>query len=288
MLLLNKKKYSFFKILKKKIEHSISQEIECMGEKNILRDAVEFSLFNGGKRLRPIIPILISKNLNKNFDVTKTALACEFFHTASLIADDLPCMDNEKFRRNKPSLHLKFNESTAILASYSLISSGYELLLKNSKELNKHLSVDQCNLILAKAIEIVSKYAGIHGATFGQFLDLFSKNYSYENICEIIHKKTISLFEISFLLGWMYGGGDLDKLDLVKQASFHFGMAFQIADDLDDLKKEKKINIAISLGKKLSKEYFNNEIIKLKDILKTLGLDKKPFNLITSFLEELA
>ena len=70
------------------------------------------------------------------------------------------------------------------------------------------------------------------------------------------------------------------------------GMAFQIADDLDDfnedLKKEKKINIAISLGKKLSKEYFNNKIIKLKDILKTLGLDKKPFNLITSFLEELA
>ncbi|MFA6502056.1 MAG: polyprenyl synthetase family protein, partial [Parachlamydiales bacterium] len=235
----------------KRIEGALKEMVATMGNKTDLRDACEYSLLNGGKRFRPFIVLSIADSLNKNHDVLFAALACEFFHTASLIADDLPCMDDEKTRRNKPTVHLVYGENTAILASYSLISAGYELIYKNAKELQTVLSKDECNNLCVHAIETVSRYAGIHGATGGQYLDLYSNKSSIETINEIILKKTISLFEIAFVLGWLFGGGSLDKLDVVRKCSYHFGMSFQIADDIndfkEDLEKGKKINIAISL-----------------------------------------
>lgn len=290
MSLILKPKNKFFIELKKDIEKALKQEILLMGKKTILRDAIEYSLLNGGKRFRPIIVLLIAKAINKNYPAIEAALSCEFFHTASLIADDLPCMDDEKERRRKTALHLKFDESTAILASYSLISSGYELIYKNAKNLEEKCSKEKANDICMLAIETVSKYAGIQGATYGQFLDLYTKDTSIDTIIEIIHKKTISLFEISFVLGWLYGGGDLDKLDLVKKAAYHFGMAFQIADDIKDLKedleKNKYINIAISLGDKKAKKLFFEEINKTKDFFKKLGIYSKDIFTLVSFLEK--
>ena len=289
MSLLLKSKNKIFLDLRKKIEKALKNEINFMGNKTSLRDACEYALLNGGKRFRPLIVLLIAKTLNKNYEPIEAALACEFFHTASLIADDLPCMDDEKIRRDKPALHLKFSESTAILASYSLISCGYELIYKNAKTLENFLPKAESNNICMLAIETVSKYAGIHGATGGQFLDLFAKEVSLDQIIEIIHKKTISLFEISFVLGWIYGGGNLNKLDLIKKCSYHFGMAFQIADDIkdfdEDFKKNKNLNIAIALGKKQAKEYFNNQIIKTKDLLKQLNLFSSKFFTLINFLE---
>jgi len=283
-------KNKIFLHLKKDVEKALKNEILNMGGKTNLRDALEYSLLNGGKRFRPIIVLLIAKTLNKNFSAINAALACEFFHTASLIADDLPCMDDEKFRREKKALHLKFNESIAILASYALISSGYELIYKNAKALEKNIPSDKCNEICMLAIESVSKYAGIHGATGGQYLDLFPSDTSLDTIIEIIHKKTISLFEISFVLGWLYGGGDLNKLDLIKKCAYHFGMAFQIADDIkdyvEDLQKNKNINIAIAIGIKKAKNMFLEEIKKTKDLLKTLNLYSAEFFTLINILEK--
>lgn len=277
--------------LKQKIEDDILLEIKEMSKKNELRDAIEYSLLNGGKRFRPIIVLLIAQCIGKNFDATKAAISCEFFHTASLIADDLPCMDDEKLRRCKPTLHLRFSEAIAVLASYSLISAGYELIYKNSQSLLSKLPQEKCDRICTIAIEAVSKYAGVNGATGGQYLDLYSRDDSIEAITEIIHKKTISLFEIAFILGWLFGGGELEKLDLVKKASFHFGMAFQVADDLkdfdEDLKNNKTINIAIALGKETAKNKFLSEIKNLKDTLNQLDLNKDPFKLIVDKLEKL-
>ncbi|HEU64728.1 MAG: Farnesyl diphosphate synthase [Candidatus Anoxychlamydiales bacterium] len=290
MSLLLKTKNKIFIDLKKDIENFLKKEILLMGKKTILRDAIEYALLNGGKRFRPIIVLLIAKAINKNYPAIQAALSCEFFHTASLIADDLPCMDDEKERRCKAALHLKFNEATAILASFTLISSGYELIYKNAKTLEKKISKEKSNEICMKAIETVSKYAGIEGATGGQFLDLFAKDITLDTIIEIIHKKTISLFEISFVLGWLYGGGDLDKLDLVKKAAYHFGMAFQIADDIKDLKedleKNKYINIAISIGEEKAKKLFFEEINNTKKLLKELNIYSKDFFTLVSFLEK--
>jgi len=277
--------------LKKKIEKAIKEEIACMGKKTSLRDACEYSLLSGGKRFRPLIVLLIAKSLNKDFDVIYSSLACEFFHTASLIADDLPCMDDEKLRRSRPAMHLVFGENTAILSSYALISAGYELIYKNAKALEGNLSKDECNNLCALALETVSKYAGIHGATGGQFLDLFAKRMSIDLIIEIIHKKTISLFEIAFILGWAFGGGDLNKLELVRKCSYHFGMAFQIADDIkdiqEDMQKEKKLNIAIALGKQKATDLFEKEIQKTKDIMQQLDIFSEEFITLVNFLEKL-
>src|SRR5512146_3527868 len=113
---------------RRRFEEEHPQAIERMGEKNVLRDACEYALIHGGKRLRPLIVMMTADALGRGLDVMPAALSVEFFHTASLIADDLPCMDNDDFRRNVPSLHKAFGESVAILASYTLIAEGYGAL----------------------------------------------------------------------------------------------------------------------------------------------------------------
>lgn len=289
MNLLQQSKNNTIADLKKLFEESLKTEIESMGKKNSLRDACEYCLLNEGKRFRPLIVLLLARSLNKNHDVTYAALACEFLHTASLIADDLPCMDDEKLRRCKPALHLIFGENTAILASYALISAGYELIYKNSRALEKRLSKEKCDSLCVLAIEIVSKYAGINGAAGGQFLDLFAENATLDTIIEIIYKKTISLFEIAFSLGWIYGGGDLSKLALLRKCSYHFGMAFQIADDIndfeEDLIKKKHLNVAVALGKEKAIVQFNKEVVKTKEMLKELNLFSSEFIILISSME---
>ena len=121
-----------FESTRKRLEEEIRISIDQMGEKNTLRDACEYALLNGGKRLRPILVLMIAESLGAQHDVMPSALSVEFFHTASLIADDLPCMDDDHERRSRPSLHVAFGEDIAILASYALISEGYGCLLYTS------------------------------------------------------------------------------------------------------------------------------------------------------------
>lgn len=116
-----------------------------------------------GKRLRPILVLMIADALGLGADVMPAALSVEFFHTASLIADDLPCMDNDDLRRERPSLHKVFGESVAILASYALIAEGYGAIARNGQN---------CPASAVICLEAVRRAAGIRGATHGQFLDL--------------------------------------------------------------------------------------------------------------------
>lgn len=272
MVLKNKVFYD----LKKQVEKALLLEIKQMGPKTPLKDACEYALMNGGKRFRPLLVLLVAKAVNPLFNVMSAALACEFLHTSSLIADDLPSMDDEKKRRSKPALHLKFDEGIALLVSYSLISSGYELLYKNALSLEGLLSRERCLEICAKAIETVSLHAGIKGACGGQFLDLYCKKPTLDVINEIIYKKTISLFEIAFVLGFIYAGGDFEKIQDVKKAAFHFGMAFQIIDDIldfeEDTKKQKLINISIALGEKKAKELASKHLDLSIEMMKKISL----------------
>ena len=97
--------------LKGRIKKNLRAGIEKMGEKGVLRDACEYALLNGGKRFRPMIVLMTAEALHHGLDVMPVALSVEYFHTASLIIDDLPCMDNDDFRRGKPSLHKCFPKS---------------------------------------------------------------------------------------------------------------------------------------------------------------------------------
>jgi geranylgeranyl diphosphate synthase, type II len=274
----------------KAIEKSLFENIEQLGVKNTLRDACEYALLNGGKRFRPALVLMIGKSLGYEVDLFPAAVGIEFFHTASLIADDLPCMDNDNERRNKPTVHRVFGESVALLATYALISAGYASFAKNA-QIIKSSSLPfsgQSGHLCLLAIENASYNTGLHGATGGQYLDLSPPNLSLSLLREVIHKKTVTLFEISFVLGWLFGGGDLKKLDLVKKSASHFGMAFQIADDLDDMEQDlahhHPLNIANVIGKEEAQKLFHEEINQFDHALVELKLNQGDLQSLSKLL----
>ncbi len=263
-------------------EKELLSAISLMGEKSALRDACEYSLTNGGKRLRPLIVMLVADALGHGLDVMPVSLGVEYFHTASLIADDLPCMDNDDERRSRAALHKVFHESVALLASYSLISAGYESIYRNGQIMKKHpLFAYQSDAASVLALEAVSECAGILGATNGQFLDLFPPDHSLETILKIIRQKTVSLFQLSFSLGWLFGGGDPSKLSEVKTCAAHMGLAFQIADDLQDdiqdREQQSEINIATVCGHDYASNLFIQEMKSFEASLQKLNLFTAPF-----------
>lgn len=260
-----------------RIEAELRQFIGQMGEKNKLRDACEYALLNGGKRLRPIFVLMVADALNRGLNAMPVALSVEFFHTASLIADDLPCMDDDDERRNRPSLHKAFGESVAILASYALIAEGYGGIHRNSR-INPEADAIIC-------LEAATRCAGIGGATNGQFLDLFPPDSSLDTIQKIIYQKTVTLFEISFVFGWVFGGGDEKQLPQVRKCAYHLGMAFQIADDIiDGVQDAGLINIVSACGREAATLLFEKELASFIASLKELGLWTTSFQEVAEFL----
>lgn len=284
---------SFF-LLRDQVEKEIAKGILSFGEKNRLRDACEYALLSGGKRLRPIIVMMVADALGYDLNVGPAALAVEFMHTASLIADDLPCMDNDDERREKASLHKAYGESTALLSSFSLIFAGYEKIHENAEEMRKAPPPfsGMADAVCCQCLKEASKLAGILGATGGQYLDLNPPGQSVEVVKEVLYKKTVTLFQVSFLFGWLYGGGMMAKLDQVKQAAYHFGMAFQIADDLGDLAQDeanqREVNAARVLGPQRAYEMFEREMVKYQELLKELGLGTPSFDKMTHMLAKAA
>lgn len=279
---------------KDEVESHLKAKLQEFGKETSLKQACEYALLNGGKRFRPAITLMIAKALGQNLPVIDAALAVEFFHTASLIADDLPCMDNDDERRNKPSLHRAFNESTALLASYALISAGYRAIYQNAVQLGlaEHPRAQDSAKICMLALENATANTGILGATGGQFLDLFPPNHQLDTILEVLDKKTVTLFEVSFILGWLFGGGELDLLEKVKKLAYHWGMAFQIADDMGDAiqdhQQKRPMNLANALGMRPSFQKFNEQILLLQNLLEELGLHSADFQGMIASLVKVA
>ncbi|MBJ7449829.1 MAG: polyprenyl synthetase family protein [Parachlamydiales bacterium] len=261
----------------------------CLDEMNgvaALKEAIEYSLVSNGKRFRPIIVFMMAKALGKGFDVTPSALAVEFFHTASLVADDLPCMDDEEFRREKPTLHTIFGEAKSLLVTYSLIATGYGFISKNGSLIPLEDSNERCLLALDNA----SKNTGASGAAGGQFLDLFPQERSLNALKEMLRLKTVTLFEVAFIFGWLFGGGDLSLIENVKKIADHWGHAFQIADDFSDFHQDEGrfVNIVQEMGPEGAYNLFNGHIQSLKECFKTLPIDSSEFLEMVSSLEQSA
>jgi geranylgeranyl diphosphate synthase, type II len=273
-----------------RIEQEIAKSISQFGDKTKLRDACEYALTNGGKRFRPLIVLMVAEALGNGLNVYEAALSVEFFHTASLIADDLPCMDNDDERREKPSLHKVYGETIALLASYALITAAFDRIHRNAKVMKeagvpyKDFSDRACVL----ALETATHCAGIVGATGGQFLDIFPPTLSLDVVKQVIYKKTVTLFEVSFVFGWLFGGGDIYKLELVKKTAYHLGMAFQIADDLGDMvqdeKKQREISMARLVGKERALLLFDEEMRSFEKSLRELGIFTPSFQKMSDML----
>ena len=224
---------NIFEKYSQSIETALYRVLERLGpQKHNLREPIEYSLLSGGKRIRPLIIFIIANSIGKKYDVSEAAVALELVHTSTLIADDLPCMDDDRERRNKPSLHVVFGEATALLASYALISLSYDCLRLNAKEFRNKEGSDKADLVYNLVLENLAFNTGVFGVLGGQHEDLFMDDFSMEKVLQMLHKKTGALFELAFVSGWLFGGGNVESLSILKQIAANFGLIFQIKDDL--------------------------------------------------------
>ena len=198
--------------------------------------AMEYGLFPGGKKIRSKILLdigTIFKIEYKTLIVIGAAVEC--IHAYSLIHDDLPCMDNDKLRRGKPSTHIKFGESTAVLAGNSLLTMAFEILTSSNLKINEKTKVD-----LVQKLSETSGHLGIAG---GQYLDLSfeKKKISKNKIIEMEIKKTGKLFSFCCAVPAIIKKKKNKDIKFFEKIGSDIGLLFQIADDLIDFKGSSKI-----------------------------------------------
>ncbi len=258
------------------IDEGLRKAVLHMGEESRLRAACEQALLSGGKRLRPAIVLAVAEALGAQHSVIKAALATEFFHTASLIADDLPCMDDAEDRRQRPTLHRAFGEDIALLATYALIAEGYRFVAANAFELKRLRPEQPWERVGLLALENATRNTGLQGTTGGQYLDLHPPAELDGTLAKLIHMKTTTLFEISFVFGWLFGGGDPDRLSGVTELARHLGLAYQIADDLDDVEEDarvgRRVNYALTFGVDRARQQLFESVGSCETHLASLGL----------------
>ena len=249
-------------------------------KKTELIKPMKYGLFSGGKKIRSKILIDIGSIFNldyKKLIIIGSAVEC--IHAYSLIHDDLPCMDDDLIRRGKPSTHIKFGESTAVLAGNSLLTMAFEILS------NKELKIPED--IKIKLINKISESSGHRGIAGGQFLDLSfeHKRISKKRIVEMEIKKTGKLFSFCCLAPLIIKKRNIKEIKLFENIGSDIGLLFQVADDLIDYrgnsfkagkktgkdKKKGKATLISLLGYKNTIKYANNLILKIQKKLKKYG-----------------
>ena len=195
-----------------------------------LEKSMRYSLDAGGKRLRPVM-LLAGCEMAGGTEAEALPFACalEMIHTYSLIHDDLPALDNDDLRRGKPTNHKVFGEAGAILAGDGLLNTAAELMARTAAE--------RKDLLGARAMECVMRHAGVTGMIGGQSVDVLSEGLEpTEETVRYIHEhKTADLLEAAVEAGLILGGAGPEQIGTGRQFAFHFGMAFQITDDLLDV-----------------------------------------------------
>jgi geranylgeranyl diphosphate synthase type II len=194
--------------------------------------AMRYSLFAGGKRIRPILALAAAEALHARSEpLLPVACALECIHTYSLIHDDLPAMDNDDLRRGKPTCHVVFGEAEAILAGDGLLSFAFELL--------SHADAQQTISPVAqlRMINLIAKAIGPVGMVGGQSLDLAAEGQaiSFEHLRLIHGYKTGALITASVQAGAIFGQANEEQFAALSRYGVQIGLAFQIVDDLLDV-----------------------------------------------------
>jgi geranylgeranyl diphosphate synthase type II len=264
-------------------------------EKRVV-EAARYSLFAGGKRLRPILCLAASEVVGGDIaQVLPAACALEMIHTYSLIHDDLPAMDNDDFRRGVPTNHKVFGEAIAILAGDALLTEAFEYFALSAY---KGASSEK----LAEVIGIAVKAAGYRGMIGGQAIDLECENRKVDlATVEYMHvHKTGALLSGSLEIGAVLGGGDKVQIKALKAYGHHFGLAFQITDDLLDVEGDpalmgktpgsdaakNKMTYPALLGIAQSREAAREHVESSLDALVSFGEAAEPLRAIAGYLLE--
>ncbi len=217
-------------------------------ENSIVLDAMNYSLKNGGKRIRPLLTLYFSELFSGDHDAAiKLGCALEMIHTYSLIHDDLPCMDNDDMRRGKPSCHIAFGEANALLAGDALLTEAFFLASQSG------ISPQNTNL----AVKYLSEFAGVRGMVMGQVLDLKFENTAPQlnDIKKMYSLKTCALLKCACVLGYLTGKkADNAQINKICEYAEDLGLAFQIRDDILDI-----ISDSQTLGKPVGSDEKNNK-----------------------------
>lgn len=274
----------------REIEKALKKYLPGINSSGIISQAIHYSVFSGGKRIRPILSIATGETLGKTReDVLPSACAIELIHTQSLIHDDLPCMDNDDFRRGKPALHKVFGEANALLSADTLIFLSFKIIVEKQLPIlkeNEDKKLKKISLIIKELADL----AGLKGLIKGQALDL-QKEKLFENRKEkyillknIYLHKTSALFEAAVKIpAILFDANYLETDSLIKYAKY-LGLAFQIKDDLDEKKNE--INSVSILGREKTEELLKLWTEKSIESLKIFEGKNNILKLIAKYLLE--
>jgi len=204
---------------------------------NTLVEAMRYSLFSGGKRVRPLLCLMFCRACGGN-EGSAIGFACavEMVHTYSLIHDDLPCMDDDAFRRGEPSCHIRFGEAQALLAGDALLTLAFGI------------AADPCGLApgaIAQAVAALARCAGYRGMIGGQSLEFGLGSPAQGELLEEIDRlKTAQLIEAACVTGCIAAGAGTRQIDAAKAYAENVGLVFQIIDDLLDGENGREQNKA--------------------------------------------
>lgn len=257
--------------------HSFTKRKEFY--KKEVMQAMEYSILSPGKRIRPILAIEFCKMCGGNYEDFLEIICCiELIHCFSLIHDDLPCMDDDDYRRGMPSCHKKFGEAEALLAGDALNTLPFEIISNayNSGKLSADTAI--------KLVGEISNATGINGMIAGQAYDMYSvkmKHFSAHNLNLLHELKTCRLVEAACVIGCILANADEKTIEYAREFGKRFGYAFQIVDDIldvegsfDDLgkpigsdKKNGKITYASLIGLKDAKSVARHQTLESLRIL---------------------
>ena len=245
---------------------------------NLIEESMSYSALGNSKMIRAGL-IFASAKTNKNISqesITTLAASVELMHTYSLIHDDLPCMDDDNFRRNQPSNHIKYGEANAVLAGDALQALAYEIICDDE---------DMTPEEKVYAIKILSQSCGKNGMVFGQHLDIENEenleNLTKEMLNEIHNLKTGKLIECSVMMGQIGTDQDEYTINTLKDFSKNIGLAFQITDDILDVTETQE-----NLGKNINSDIKNNKATYI-DIIGLENAKKEAENLTHSALAKI-
>lgn len=256
-------------------------------------EAMNYSVLAGGKRLRPMLMEETYRMFGGNTKEIEPFMAAqEMIHTYSLVHDDLPCMDNDEYRRGRKTTHAVYGEGMAVLAGDALLNYAFETACKA-------FSMTDNAEKTAKALTVLARKAGIYGMIGGQTADIMAEDFPAEKVTEellmYIHEnKTAALIQSSMMIGAILAGADEEQVRDIEKIGYNVGIAFQIQDDILDVtgtfeelgkpigsdEKNDKVTCVSLMGLEKAKE----EVARLSNEAVTL-LNKMSFE--HTFLEEL-
>ena len=263
------------------------------GYAKVVMEAMNYSVLAGGKRLRPMLMEETYRMFGGNSDVIEPFMAAqEMIHTYSLVHDDLPCMDNDEYRRGRKTTHAVYGEGMAVLAGDALLNFAFETACK------AFAMTDDAGRV-AEALTVLSRKAGIYGMIGGQTADILAEDFPPEKVSQdllmYIHEnKTAALIQSSMMIGAILAGADEKQVNDIEKIGYNIGIAFQIQDDILDVtgtfeqlgkpigsdEKNDKVTCVSLMGLEKAKE----EVEKLSNEAVDL-LNNMPFE--HTFLEEL-